>query len=47
MPRGGRVPGRPPRRVPVTDTIKRVEEGLVVDTVDRAALYGGADPPGV
>ena len=38
----GAVPG-----VPLTDTVKRVSAGLVVETPDRSAAGGGADAPGV
>ena len=37
----GAVPG-----VPVTDTVKRVSAGLVVETLDRSAAGGGADAAG-
>ena len=37
----GAVPG-----VPLTDTVKRVSAGLVVETPDRSAAGGGADAAG-
>src|SRR5262249_12817272 len=32
---------------PIAETVKRVSEGIVEETLDRRGLWGGETPPGV